>query len=61
MRQVLVEEADEPNGLFFVKYKGEILAETEDRYLIRHHLMFRKWVPKKNPLIRCCIIKESQK
>ena len=51
--KVLVEEADEPNGLFFQKFTGKVLAETKDRYLIRHHLIFKEWIPKRNPLVRC--------
>ena len=57
--KVLIEEADEPNGLFFNKYSGIVLAETNDRYLVRHHFIFRTWIPKSNPLIRCVEIHNS--
>ena len=57
--KVLIEEADEPNGLFFAKYSGVVISETDQRYLVRHHLFFRSWIPKENPFVRCCKIFES--
>lgn len=57
--KVLIEEADEPNGLFFPKYTGIIIAETPQRYLVKHHIFLKSWIPKSNPLIRCVIIREA--
>lgn len=59
--KVLVEEADEPNNLFFPKFSGKVIAETKERYLVRHHLFFKRWCPKDSPMMKCRIITQSPK
>lgn len=56
--KVLVEASSLPNDLFYTQYEGTVIAETEDRYLVRHHLFFKSWVPKHSPMMRCMEIKE---
>jgi hypothetical protein len=54
--KVLVEESNIPNDLFYPMYTGVVLAETQERYLVRHHFILRSWVPKNSPCMKCRII-----
>ena len=57
--KVLVEQTDFDRDLWYPLYSGIVLAETPERYLVKHHLIFRSWCPKNGGLMRCREIKKT--
>ncbi len=60
MMRVLVESRSLMNDLWSIEYEGDVVKETEHRYLIRHHLFLRSWVPKNGGLMRCYEVKDMK-
>ena len=59
--KVLVEAREFDCDLWYKEYSGDAIAETTERYLVRHHLFFRSWVPKNGHLMKCREIKKVEK
>lgn len=56
--KVLVETRTINSELWFVSYMGDVIAETNDRYLVKKNRLINQWIPKKSYLMRCEIVKE---
>jgi hypothetical protein len=51
--RVLVEARTLTSDLWFVEYEGRVIVQTNTRYLVRHHIFFKSWVPINGYLMRC--------
>jgi len=60
--RVLIEEKQFLDGLWYPKFESDVLAETEERYLVIRPTFYfgkKEWVPKNGGMMRCKEIKYS--